>query len=1217
MNKKRFLLWALLASMSIGLKAQQVNRWEFTNGLDGWGTQYHCTSSWTDGTMALNVTGNDPQVHFTPQGTWYAGNIKYLWIRIKNTTTDKNGAQLIIFPFGGGNSGFRIPLPADDTDFHEVYVDLTQNPLWVSTLRIDSFRIDPIDGNNGESGNVYVDFIRFVEYKGDVRNPQSLSAFNLNGYKDYSSKPFAVDVTSNSGLPVTVSVSGPAQVQNNVVTLTGEKGLVELKADQPGNTEYSPASVIQTFYVIDSLAIFTNKSSPQIPINNSNWVATDALNRTIPSYEETGTTRKDKYVGVFYLNWLQGGGVYDNTKILAGQQVFGPRWAFHFWGEPEVGYYHSDDPWVIRRDMNMLANAGIDFIYIDMTNGYTYWDTLMKLCKIMQEMRDEGIPVPYLMFWATSSKALLYESVYKDFYLAGLYPDLWYRFKGKPVLMFKEPLEVIENKEIQEFFTLRWAWVADYYNKNQKKWDESEGGQYYYDEDPNIPECYGVPTALAANGSRGRSYDMITGKQPASVGNCTTSTVADGIYFRQQWDNALKIDPQIVIVSRWNEWVAQRFIQGQDIGGTTMCGKTLATGDSWFVDQYNHEFSRDIQPMKGGHTDSYYYQLINYVRKFKGMQKPDSISDPKTITTDGNFSEWSTVTPVFKDAPGDVANRNFRGYDPAVTYTNTTGRNDIVESRATYDTDNIYFYVKTAQGLTPCTDPNWMLLFIDIDRNKGTGWEGYDYIVNLGVKSTTETTLKQWDGKSWSNEFTIPYKLTGNEMELSLPRTAVLTDKSTPEFYFHWSDNAQQLDSISCFFTDGESAPDRRFNYNFSSSKIQPVLQTSYKDLVIPGTIEFEDFDNGGAGTAYADATFGNIGNAYRPNESVDIEAKTGGSYNLGWVNTNEWLEYTANVNAIGKFTASINYAANGAGKEALLYVDDNDRTGVISFPSTGNIDTWSNKEIDLQLASGKHILKFFVKNAADDLKLDKIVFTEKDVVYPGKGTGLDKSLWKGSAPGTWFKDSICSEIDPVIDEYWTDVSPGCGIAKDFWNARWQGQIEPLFSELYTFYLTVNDLGRVWINNQLVVDGWVSTSSGKTITGTIALTAGQKVPIKVDFAEKAGEAKVKLEWSSASNPIEVVPQSQLYPQTLINGISDNGLLNFSVYPNPATDRITIQTGKHHVESIRIIDVAGRTVYTGNESFAGTKSFSLTLAKGIYLVKLTGNSSFKTQKLIIK
>ena len=45
--------------------------------------------------------------------------------------------------------------------------------------------------------------------------------------------------------------------------------------------------------------------------------------------------------------------------------------------------------------------------------------------------------------------------------------------------------------------------------------------------------------------------------------------------------------------------------------------------------------------------------------------------------------------------------------------------------------------------------------------------------------------------------------------------------EGTPEFYFHWSDNARQLDEISCFFTDGESAPDHRFNYNYSTSEIR------------------------------------------------------------------------------------------------------------------------------------------------------------------------------------------------------------------------------------------------------------------------------------------------------------------------------------------------------------------------------------------------------------
>jgi hypothetical protein len=323
------------------------------------------------------------------------------------------------------------------------------------------------------------------------------------------------------------------------------------------------------------------------------------------------------------------------------------------------------------------------------------------------------------------------------------------------------------------------------------------------------------------------------------------------------------------------------------------------------------------------------------------------------------------------------------------------------------------------------------------------------------------------------------------------------------------------------------------------------------------------------------------------------------------------------NVNAVGLFTASINYAASGAGNGAILYVDDIDKSGEISFPSTGNVSTWSNKEFDLQFTAGKHVLKFFIKNAANDLKLDKIVFTEKASIQPSNGTGLNKSLWRASAPGTWFQENICSEVDPVIDEVWADVSPGCGIANDFWNARWEGQIEPLFSEIYTFYLTVNNMGRVWINNQLVVDGWLSTSSGKTITGTILLTAGQKAPIKVDFAEKTGDAIVKLEWSSASNLKEVVPQYQLFPQTLNNETFINSVLSFKVYPNPAKNMVTVDAIQNEVESITIIDLTGRIVYTNSEFFTGIKSFNINLPTGNYLVKLTGSKPYAVQKLIIK
>ncbi|MFZ4549210.1 MAG: PA14 domain-containing protein, partial [Bacteroidales bacterium] len=468
----------------------------------------------------------------------------------------------------------------------------------------------------------------------------------------------------------------------------------------------------------------------------------------------------------------------------------------------------------------------------------------------------------------------------------------------------------------------------------------------------------------------------------------------------------------------------------------------------------------------------------------------------------------------------------------------------------------------------------------------------------------------------WGNEISVSYKLVGNEMALSIPRAALLLDKATPEFYFKWADNPQQLNDISTFFTDGDAAPDRRFNFNFSSSKIVAVPQTPFKTMNIPGTVQVEDFDNGGAGVAYSDGTFGNSGGAYRTNESVDIEPIAGDGYNVGWINSNEWLSYAVDVKAMGVFAANILYAANSTGNSVILYVDGTDKSGTIAFPSSSG--AWSSKIVDIQLTPGKHIIKFFIKNASTDFKLDKIEFNEKNVVYPSNGTGLSASIWSAALAGRpWFKDSICSEIDPVINKTWADVSPGCAVRNDFWNIRWQGQIQALYSETHTFYLTVNDMGRVWINNQLVVDGWTAGSSGTTVTGTIALTAGQKVPIKVDFAEKTEDAWVKLEWSSPSMQRDIVPQSQLFPLYNPNGLNEIRGANFSVYPNPATNKLTINTNQNNVENIKIIDLQGRIVYTNNEPFSGQKSIAIQLEKGIYFIKLTGKIPFSNQKLIVE
>lgn len=68
-----------------------------------------------------------------------------------------------------------------------------------------------------------------------------------------SAPPFTVEATATSGLPVTFTIlSGPATVDGNLITLTGDPGLVEVEASQPGGGQYDPAEpVIQRFNVLD------------------------------------------------------------------------------------------------------------------------------------------------------------------------------------------------------------------------------------------------------------------------------------------------------------------------------------------------------------------------------------------------------------------------------------------------------------------------------------------------------------------------------------------------------------------------------------------------------------------------------------------------------------------------------------------------------------------------------------------------------------------------------------------------------------------------------------------------------------------------------------------------------------------------------------------------------------------------------------------------------
>ena len=564
--------------------------------------------------------------------------------------------------------------------------------------------------------------------------------------------------------------------------------------------------------------VLTSKgASPQILITNYNETATDALGRKLPGSEETGLPKEGKYVGLFYSLWTVGSTCdVDVAKALASNPNnpnYGPRWGFCWWSEPETGYHRADDVWQIKRDMYYFAMAGVDFLYFDMTNGYLYEEAMKVFLDTCLELRAGGLMTPYVVPWCFGSAR---EGVgdtgkfYEEFMTDEKYADMWFYWDGRPLALIK-PLDdgsfpILEDERFKDKLTFRKSWVSPE-NFSELYWEDNRivnfGYGYGWVENRDVAECTGIGCAGFANFGAGRSGKLSAKKYLDPF--LETGTMGEGLVFENAFKQLMERNPecQVLLISRWNEWVAQNFTQEHHT-------------DTGYVDQFNPEFSRDIEPMKGGFTDNYFYQMCSIIRRFKGVLPPDGASgantmDPADLEV---FGRWETVLPVYTDFEGDTSRRDHQDTTGRRRYINDTGRNDITEARVTADGANVYFYVRTAADITPYAEsPNWMLLFIDADCNKSTGWEGYDYLVNYEVLSDKLTTLCAYRDGVWQEAGNVSYAVRGNELTLAVPRSVLGLTDQTVVLGFHWLDNVSDVYSLESWFTTGDSAPERRNDY--------------------------------------------------------------------------------------------------------------------------------------------------------------------------------------------------------------------------------------------------------------------------------------------------------------------------------------------------------------------------------------------------------------------
>ena len=432
--------------------------------------------------------------------------------------------------------------------------------------------------------------------------------------------------------------------------------------------------------------------------------------------------------------------------------------------------------------------------------------------RLLHEYNEAGWEAPKVVLYTNSNGENTVMTAYNEIYALNKYPDTWYMVDGKPLVITPGVNEVISR-----FFTVRFSQWPNHTGERVTggyPWiDFNDVASVQYDASGK----HGViPVSVAQNcspnawfsdnmfygmtgatgGSRGRSWHK-------GADNITEDSYKYGYNFQEEWDTAIASDAETALVLQWNEWIA---------------GVWDVDGRMAIYDQLTPEYSRDIEPMTGGHFDNYYMQLVANIRRFKntGSRIPAETAN-NTLDIGGEFGQWNGVGTDYIDMAGSTERRDSLSYAP-YRLTDNTGRNNMLAAKVAKDADNLYFYVQTRSDIGADRTGTWMNLYLDTDGDLLNNWNGYEYRVN-GVASEGRLRLEKYNGSAFEQVAEVPYRLRGNQLMLSVAKADLGLSRGTFTVNFKWADSVFVLETREDFYCHGDTMPYARFNYAFRAGE--------------------------------------------------------------------------------------------------------------------------------------------------------------------------------------------------------------------------------------------------------------------------------------------------------------------------------------------------------------------------------------------------------------
>jgi hypothetical protein len=147
-----------------------------------------------------------------------------------------------------------------------------------------------------------------------------------------------------------------------------------------------------------------------------------------------------------------------------------------------------------------------------------------------------------------------------------------------------------------------------------------------------------------------------------------------------------------------------------------------------------------------------------------------------------------------------------------------------------------------------------------------------------------------------------------------------------------------------------------------------------------------------------------------------------------------------------------------------------------------------------------------------------------------GTGTGLTGRYYNDPANSTKFTTLRHTRIDSNVNFDWGSGSPVPGVVQsNNFSVRWTGQVEAPVSGNYTFSTVSDDGVRLWVNGVRIINNWTDHAAKTNTAAPVALVAGQKYSVVMEYYERGGNAVARLRWAYPGQATQVVPRARLYP----------------------------------------------------------------------------------------